>query len=372
MTLLSQLPTPSFLVDLDKLETNIKEMGQLCRLHGKNLWPMTKTHKSTAIAKMQQDSGAAGFLAGTLEEAEHLVSVGIKDIMLAYPLASRENISRAIGLAQNCHLVVSFDGPVAARLWEEALSGADLALEYLIIIDCGLRRFGVQAEQAVELAGELKNFPHLRFKGIATHPGQVYSKSSWAEVETVAAEETQSMYRTRELLEKEGFRVDIAATGSTPTASLAAQNKSITALRPGNYVFYDAMQVALGVVPQDRCALTVLATIISHPREDLLIMDAGSKCFGLDKGAHGTTLLEGFGIIKGHPELLVEGLSEEVGKIKVMGPTSLRVGDKIEVIPNHACSAANMTSHLLGHRKGIVERTLPVDARGGTGKPPKI
>ena len=43
-----------------------------------------------------------------------------------------------------------------------------------------------------------------------------------------------------------GFRSGRSASGSTPTAELVAREPGITEIRPGNYVFYDAMQVALG------------------------------------------------------------------------------------------------------------------------------
>ena len=163
-----------------------------------------------------------------------------------------------------------------------------------------------------------------------------------------------------------GFLSEVVATGSTPTMAVAAQNKTVTTLRPGNYVFYDAIQIALGVVPEERCALTVLATVIANPSDNLFMIDAGSKCFGLDKGAHSASLVNGYGVVKQHPELVIEGLSEEVGKIRAIGGTNLKVGDKIEVIPNHSCAAANMTDFLIGHRKGIVEKMVVIDARGGS------
>ncbi|MGB9813814.1 MAG: alanine racemase [Thermovenabulum sp.] len=366
MTNISELPTPASLVDLDKLEKNLREMADLCRENKKQLWPMVKTHKSTQIAKMQLDFGAKGFLVGTIDEAEKLVECGFKEIMYAYPVASKENIERILSLAKNAHVILSFDGKEAASKVEEACSKIGLYIEYLIIIDSGLHRFGVAPEKAPELVTELKEFNHLKFKGIATHPGHVYAKTSIDEVKAVAEEEAQALHIALKYLEKEGFTVDIIATGSTPTAAFAAKDDKINILRPGNYVFYDAIQVALGIVPEERCALTVLATVIAHPREDMIIIDAGSKCFGLDKGAHGVSLTTGYGIVKGHPELIIESLSEEVGKVRITRNTNVKVGDKIEVIPNHACSCANMTSFLVGHRNGIIEKVLPVDARGGS------
>ncbi|MGL4634174.1 MAG: alanine racemase, partial [Cetobacterium sp.] len=98
------------------------------------------------------------------------------------------------------------------------------------------------------------------------------------------------------------------------------------------------------------------------------ILDCGSKCLGLDQGAHGNSLTKGFGIVKNHPELTVIGLSEEVAKVKKEGPSALKIGDKIEIIPNHSCSAANMTNYLIGHRAGTIEKIIEVDIRGNSRK----
>lgn len=360
-----ELITPSFLVDLDKLEQNSNEMAELCKANGKTLCPMVKTHKSIDVAAMQRVHGATSFLVGTLDEAEKLVEHGFKEIVLAYPVAAVENIVRVIKLAKKAHVIVSFDGVEAALQMQRQFVAEKLSVDYLITVDCGLHRFGVKPDKVVELATALNKLSGLVFKGIATHPGHVYGISSLSEIEVVAKEETDALELATDLLVKAGFAVEIVATGSTPTLPIVVQNKTVTTLRPGNYVFYDAIQVALNIVPVDRCSLTVLATIISHPNEHLFIMDAGSKCFGLDKGAHSASLVNGYGIVKNHPELTVEGLSEEVGKIRVSKHTDLKVGDKIEIIPNHACAAANMTNFLIGHRNGFVDRTINIDARGG-------
>ncbi|CUH96586.1 hypothetical protein P22_2676 [Propionispora sp. 2/2-37] len=365
---IEQLATPGFLVDMAKLERNMQEIAALCRQHGKKLVPMLKTHKSTAIAQLQGKYGAEGFLTGTIDEAERLVQAGYDHIMLAYPVAAHANISRVMAMARSAHVTLSFDGTAAAEQWSAALEDTGMTIDYLIIVDCGLHRFGVRPEEVPGLAGGLERFTRLKFKGIATHPGQVYGVRSPEDVKIVAQEEAAALEQARQLLLEQGYPVEIVATGSTPTIPFAVQNPIITMLRPGNYIFYDAIQVALGMVPAERCALTVLATIISQPAADTFIMDAGSKCLGLDKGAHSLSLVSGYGCVRNHPELTVDSLSEEVGKLRVKGSTRLQVGDKIEVIPNHACAAANMTSFLIGHREGMVEGYLAVDARGGLNK----
>ena len=361
-----ELTTPSFLVDLTVMEENIRDAAAMCEKGGKQLCPMVKTHKSVGIAALQKQYGAKQFLVGTLDEVEKLAEHGFSDFVLAYPVAAAENITRVLDLAAKVHITVCFDGFEAAEQMQQLACQAKQKLDYLIIVDCGLHRFGVRAEQAAALARRISTLPNLRFKGISTHPGHVYGVSSHADIVRVAQEEVDTLERAKVLLADAGFLSEVVATGSTPTMAVAAQNKTVTTLRPGNYVFYDAIQIALGVVPEERCALTVLATVIANPSDNLFMIDAGSKCFGLDKGAHSASLVNGYGVVKQHPELVIEGLSEEVGKIRAIGGTNLKVGDKIEVIPNHSCATANMTDFLIGHRKGIVEKMVVIDARGGS------
>ena len=64
----------------------------------------------------------------------------------------------------------------------------------------------------------------------------------------------------------------------------------------------------------------------------------------------------------------VFGLSEEMGKLKVHGSTTLSIGDKIEIIPNHACSASNLTNWLVGVRNQSVIEQIAVDVRGNSKK----
>ncbi|MHA4986913.1 alanine racemase [Cetobacterium somerae] len=363
---ISSLTTPSFLVNLDALENNIKKYQNLADENLVELFPMLKTHKSSEITKMQIEAGAKGVLVGTLDEAESVVKKsGVTKVMLAYPVIGDSNLDRIIALSAQCDLFVAFDNEIPAIELSKKL-GTN-TINYQIIINSGLNRFGVSPEESVNLYNSLQKYPNLVFKGISTHTGQVYGFSK-DYVNEITEKEINIMTLAKNLLIENGATVEFVATGTTPTFENAIKSKEITVSRPGNYVFFDAIQVALGAAEEKDCALTVLATVVSHPSEDLFILDCGSKCLGLDQGAHGNSLTKGFGIVKNHPELTVIGLSEEVAKVKKEGPTALKIGDKIEIIPNHSCSAANMTNYLIGHRAGTIEKIIEVDIRGNSRK----
>lgn len=361
-----ELQTPAVLVDLDILENNIKTAQSLCDENGKQLWPMIKTHKSTEVVKMQRSAGATGFLCGTLDECEGLLREGIDNIMYAYPVASDVNIKRVIGLAKNTNFIVRIDSYDSAKMLNTAAKSAGVKVNYTIIIDSGLHRFGVLPEKVVAFADSLKVFEALNFKGISTHPGHVYSAVKHDDIQYYVDQEKSAVKSAVDALRAAGYNLELVTSGSTPTFYKAVYDENINVFHPGNYVYMDNIQMSTETAKESDCALSVYATIISHPSENLFICDAGAKCLGLDQGAHGNTAIKGYGYVKSHPEVTISSLSEEVGKLKVEGATTLKVGDKIEIIPNHSCSTANLTSYLIGYRGDKIERLINVDMRGNS------
>ncbi|WP_407311443.1 alanine racemase [Desulfosporosinus sp. SB140] len=362
----SELQTPAILVDLDILDYNIKRYQYLCNLNRKQLWPMVKTHKSTEIVNMQEAAGSTGFVCGTLDECESICKLGVKNIMYAYPVASNANIQRVIELARKCHFIARIDNYDSAKILNYAAETAGVNVNYTIIIDCGLHRFGILPDRAKDFADSLREFKALVFKGISTHPGHVYSAAKPEDIQQYVDQETNAIKEAADVLRAAGYALELVSSGSTPTFLGSISDETINIFHPGNYVFNDCIQMSTNTAKESECALTVYTTVISHPSENLFICDAGAKCLGLDQGAHGNTALKGYGYVKGHPELTICGLSEEVSRFHAEGSTTLKVGDMVEIIPNHTCSTANLTSYLLGCRGDTVERLIKIDMRGNS------
>jgi len=362
----TEIQTPAILVDLDILDYNIKRFQDLCDKNGKQLWPMVKTHKSMEMIDMQVAAGATGFLCGTLDECEGLCRGGVKNIMYAYPVASDVNIRRVIELSKKCNFIIRIDNYEGAEMLNASAIEANAKINYTIIIDSGLHRFGILPDKAVAFADSLKGLQSLIFKGISTHPGHVYSSVKHDEVQKFVADERNSVKTAADALRAAGYNVELITSGSTPTFFGSVTDEYLNVFHPGNYVFNDYIQLSIEVAKESECSLSVYATVISHPSPDVFICDAGTKCLGLDQGAHGNTSIKGHGYVKGHPELTVDTLSEEVAKMFVHGTTALKVGDTIEIIPNHACSSANLTSYLIGCRGDNAEKLITIDMRGNS------
>ena len=93
-----------------------------------------------------------------------------------------------------------------------------------------------------------------------------------------------------------------------------------------------------------------------------VIIDGGSKTFTSDRMAHGSE--QGFGRAVEDPSLQLVKMSEEHGFVKAEGATRPKVGDRLHLIPNHACVVVNMHDQVYLHRGDEVVDCWPVAARG--------
>jgi len=109
------LDTPALVLDLDKMEANIKEMAGIAREAGVKLRPHIKTHKSPYLARLQLEAGASGITAAKLGEAEVMAEAGITDIRIAYPLCGEIKLARLRRLSESATVSCSLDSMEVAR-----------------------------------------------------------------------------------------------------------------------------------------------------------------------------------------------------------------------------------------------------------------
>jgi D-serine deaminase-like pyridoxal phosphate-dependent protein len=342
-----ELMTPFILVDLEKLQQNIFKMQQFALGYGLSLRPHIKAHKTLEIARLQLTAGAKGLTVAKLGEAEIMAQVA-GDIFVAYQVVGAGKIKRYLELNRNKKMTVAIDNLVQAAAMNSVAGEAGQVVQVYLEVDTGLNRCGLpRGADLISLAKEITRLPNLELVGIFTHAGHVYAARR-EDVPEIGRFEGEELVRVKEDLTAAGIFIQEVSVGSTPTVFYAGQVAGVTEIRPGNYVFYDAIQLGLGVCREEECALTVKTTVISTPSSDRCVIDAGSKVFGLDQGAHGAATVKGFGYVKGWPNLVISRLSEEHGVIAVdptAGPAPI-IGEVLEVIPNHACQVMNLTDYV--------------------------
>jgi D-serine deaminase-like pyridoxal phosphate-dependent protein len=354
------LPTPSVLVDLDVLERNIARMASRACAAEVRLRPHVKTHKCPEVARLQQAAGSRGLCLAKVGEAECFSDAGFDDLFLAYPIVGDDKARRLLTLSDRVRLAVGTDSVEGARTLATPFREAGRRLDVLLKVDVGYGRVGVLPEKALAVARRVAHVPGLRLRGVFTHAGHAYGARTTRGVERIARQEGERLVRVAERLRRSGLPVEEVSVGSTPTAARVMEVPGVTECRPGSYVFHDASQVALGTCAVDDCALTVLATVVSVPAADRAVVDAGSKTLSSDplRPRPG-----GYGQVLGRTTRVVK-LSEEHGVLAVEPGERFRVGDRVRLLPNHACVVANLHDRLIGVSNGRIEAVLPVAARG--------
>jgi D-serine deaminase-like pyridoxal phosphate-dependent protein len=361
---INEIDTPALLIDLDQVEKNLHQMQQKADRCGVTLRPHMKTHKIPELALKQVQLGARGITASKVSEAEVMARAGIGDIFIANQVVAFRKLKRLLALSRQITVAVGLDSIAGARRLSETFSAAGATVEYLIEINSGLNRCGVSpGREAIELVRAIEPLPGLAFKGIFTHAGQVYGKTSLAEVRKVSQFESQTMSEIAKDLQDLGYQAQTVSVGSTPTMKVWEGWSGVNEIRPGNYIFNDAIQIALQVAKPEDCALTVLSTVVSRPASDRAVIDAGSKVLALDKGGHGVETAKGYGMVVGR-KIVIDRLSEEHGIISVDPGEPLAVGDCIRIIPNHACPVVNLFDSAYAIRDNAIETVFKIAARG--------
>lgn len=351
-----RLDTPAMLVDLDIAEANIASMAAFARRSGLRLRPHLKTHKSLAMARRQLAAGAVGLCAATVGEAAAFAAGGVTDLTLAYPVVGARKLERLAAVCRAADLTLVADSTAVADGYQEVARQAGRTLRVLIEVDTGMGRVGATPDAAPGLARHLSGCHGLEFHGILTHAGHAHDAEGQLGVERVAREEAAIMGAVRAELERAGHEVAVVSAGSSLTARYLSAADGITEIRPGTYVYNDLRTLACWSCTYEEIAATMLATVISVDGTRVVV-DAGSKTLTTS-----TDPVYGQGHLLSRPDGAFTRLSEEHGVLSVEGAPRLSVGDRVRILPIHACVWSDLQPEVYGIRDGHVVERIRVDA----------
>lgn len=367
--MLTDLPTPAFLISRPTLNRNCTRMREKAQASGVAFRPHVKTHKSLEIGRIQHGGAAGPITVSTLAEAEAFAKDGFRDITYAVPLApSRDKLDRVAALAARIErLSVLIDSESALRALEQYAAARGNVFDVFLKVDCGYHRAGVDPESpdSVHLAMGMARSEGVRFQGLLTHAGHSYHARDVEEIRRVAAEESGVLSRFRALLATEGLGEARRSIGSTPTASVVDRFSDCDEVRPGNYVFFDAFQATIGSCALEDCAVSVLTTVVgSYPERRSAIVDAGALALSKDLGPDHVDPRFGYGIVcdmaLNRLPIRIDALSQEHGKL-IAEEHVPPVGTRLRIIPNHSClTAAMFDRYAIVDRQKVVDEWRPV------------
>jgi D-serine deaminase-like pyridoxal phosphate-dependent protein len=349
---LACLDSPQLLIDLDRVDANLRFLLAACRKRGVELRVHFKSLKCGGLARHLAAGGVDRFLCAKLNEAEVLAEAGIDDILIANQIVGPLKLARLAKLARRTRLAVCVDDPANVVEIGRAAQTAGTTIAVLVEVDVGMNRCGVDpGEPALALARLIRAQPGLRFTGLQGYDGHLQLLPDPAEKRVKCLQGLERLVGTRRLIEQAGIPVEIVTGAGTGTWEWVAAYPGMTEIQPGSFLLMDCAYQT--VRPEFACSLSILATVISR-RPGWYVLDAGSKAISKDFGTP---------VIKDHPEEQVSKLSEEHTRVEITGPGP-KVGEHREVIPAHCCATMNLHRKCVAVRDGCVEAVWPIEASG--------
>ncbi len=344
------IPTPAPVVDLDRLEQNLRHLagyfaGRACKLR-----PHFKSHKSVELARRQLTAGACvGITCAKLAEAEQLAAGGIKDILIANQVVGADKARRLAELNRRATVRCAVDSPENARQLSSVATEAGVIIPVLIEVDIGMRRCGVApGAPALALAQQIRGLPGLRFDGLQAYEGHLVDLPNLEERRRRVCDAFAPVIQTRREFEAAGLPVLILSGGGTGTYDITGNLEGVDEVQCGSYALMDWSYARIR--PEFVIARWIQATVISaHP--GYAVVDVGTKGLGCE---FGPPLLEGYPDAKGRcseEHTSFDGLKAEVGQ-------------KVRLIPSHGCTTQNLHRRLWVTRAGNIVDVWPIEGAG--------
>lgn len=347
MTYLDQITSPTLLLDEKICRANLKKMASKAHRLGKKLVPHFKTAQSHQIGNWAKEYGITEITTSSIKMAEYLTGQGWENIHIAFPFNPLE-IQLLDKLAKIQSLSVQLINPVTTELLALQLTQK---VGFFIEIDAGYGRTGVDVndfEGIEEILQISQKTEKLQFKGFYIHAGHSYYNPNIKGLH----EQTRNALNMLKSKYRPTYTQLITRTGDTPGCALMEDFGDIDELGPGNFVFYDLMQVSLGSCERTDIAVALAVPVVDikkdrkeilvhgggvHLAKDVLINKDGTKNFGE------VVLLNGTGWTFPAQKSFLKSISQEHGIIQASDELiqSIKIGDLLGILPIHSCMTAD-------------------------------
>lgn len=345
---------PYLLLNTERSYENIIRMVKKAGQHNLLLRPHFKTHQSIAIGEWFRNAGVNCCTVSSVQMAEYFANGNWTDITIAFPVNPFE-VDAINTLAKRISLNVIFSSALNLMKSVNQLNGN---IGVFIEVDVGHNRSGVDPEDTREIAlmiNQIDSNKSLTFKGFLSHAGHTYKAKSPEEVISIHREALGKFTKLKAFW-KESHPDIIVSYGDTPSCSIADEFWGVDEIRPGNFVFYDAMQSQIGSCSISDIAVAMICPVIDinkdrrevvihcgavHLSKDNIKLQNGETSFGM------VCSIDGNNWGKPIEDCYVKSLSQEHGVISFTNDLLFKVGDLLAILPIHSC----LTVDLMGEIK---------------------
>ena len=346
---LEKITKPTLLIDEQKCKRNIQFMVERSKDFGVELRPHFKTHQSLEIGRWFKEAGVKKITVSSLEMAKYF-SKEWEDITVAFPINIRE-MDTINELASRINLNILVESTETVSF---LINHLEHKVNFFIKLNIGNDRTGIYPKDIALIDAifdlEMKS-DVLNFLGFLGHAGQTYKCRSKEEIISAHISAKSKMIALKFHYQTQYPNL-ILSSGDTPSASVATDFSGLDELRPGNFVFYDLMQVEIGSCLYKDVAVALACPIVSiHSDRNELVIYGGGIHLSKDKinignrDTYGQVVkISKSGWSEIIPEMYVKSLSQEHGVV-VVPPSNIsdiKIGDLLLVLPVHSCMTANL------------------------------
>lgn len=341
---------PTLLLDEEQCRANIRGMKAKADRYGLKFRPHFKTHQSAYIGKWFREYGVHSCTVSSVRMARYFAGNGWRDILLAFPV----NVN-ALDEINYLASIINFQMMISsADVLERLEKGVKTKMGVRIEINTGQDRTGLAPEniEAIEAIIEMiERHPLLSFTGFYSHPGHTYAARGKEAIQKLYGSMKHDVEMLKNTVSTKHSVRDITI-GDTPGCSVMEDFGPISEMSPGNFVFYDLMQLSIGSCQFDQLAVAMACPVVdvNRNRNEVIIHGGavhfskeyievdGKKVFaqvlkmdqdrwvGLEEGA------------------FLTAMSQEHGIISTKNSAWLRpiqIGDIVYLMPAHSCLTAD-------------------------------
>lgn len=359
---------PTLLLDQKRATNNIERMWGKAQKSQVRFRPHFKTHQSAGIGDWFRKFGVETITVSSVEMALYFAQHGWRNITIAFPVNILEIESiNELASTIDLHLLVESEETVA---FLDRNLQADVGM--WIKIDVGYHRTGIlwdDFDEVIGLACQINQSEKMIFKGLLTHSGHTYRAESAAEVRAIYEDTVHKLQQLKQKLIGQGFSATQISIGDTPSCSLVDDFSGVDEIRPGNFVFYDIMQLNIGFCMEEDIAVAVACPVVAkhwerneiviyggavHLSKEFVVDKMGNKIFGyvaqLEKDSWSSMIQDTY----------VSALSQEHGIIKTQSYffDEIKIGDILLVLPVHSCLTVNLLRKYLTLEGEIITTML--------------
>ena len=327
-----EVATPCFVVleeaMLNNLNQTIKAAGGIDRL-----MPHVKTHRALWVNKWLVEKGIRSLKTATPAEVEISLEAGANHVLWAYPTLAQGNIQRVIAAANaypDAVVKVLYDCEEGYKVWKQQLQKNPAKnIQFVLDLDPGMGRTGANIEKD---AADLARIAHAdrNFAGWHLYDGHIQDIDRNVRV----AKNDEIVVRVTALIEplqKEGLCSELIASGSWSFDIWP--NNVAKYVTPGSFIYSSAQHQRELPHFGWHIGAYVLSSVVSA-RPGSATLDAGSKAISPDMLMN--ERFSGAGDITGMKE-----------EHSIVSTDNLTVGERVVLVPKHACTTAYLYSSAL-------------------------